>query len=538
MEEIISNYDKVRSIFESWMSWKPKDTAWMAYLKFEERMKNIANCRNILERFIDCDTNIGDQEATDAISRYMKAARFEEQINQRERARQFYERALAELGEKALTESFFLAFCRFEIKCKEFERARVLFKYALDRIPKGKAVRLYNAFVKFEKQHGTYEEMEDVIYSKRRNFYEEEIEKDPLNYDVWFDYTRLEESMGNIDKIRDVYEKAIANVPPGQDKKFWRRYIFLWINYAIFEEEKAKNLERAGMIYEEILKLVPHNIFSFSKIWVYYSHFLIRQMDLVKARKILGQAIAKCPKKTIFESYVEIENSLTEFDRCRKIYEKWIQIKPSDSEAWISFANFETSLEEFERVRFIFSMAIKRDLDYPENIWKAYIDFEINLEDFEKARILFKQLLEKTSHVKVWIGYAKFELENAQSYQNSKSAYEEAYNFFKNEQPEQKEERLMILEAWIEMEKENGTQEDYEKVKKKMPKRVKKRRKIKIIFNNQQEDDQNKEDEGGWEEYYDYIFPDDEGQKKNLKIIEMAHKWKLKKKTGSEKENE
>jgi len=53
MEEVISNYDKVRAIFDSWMTWKPKDTAWMAYLKFEQRMNNIENCRNILERFID-----------------------------------------------------------------------------------------------------------------------------------------------------------------------------------------------------------------------------------------------------------------------------------------------------------------------------------------------------------------------------------------------------------------------------------------------------------------------------------------------------
>ena len=35
----------------------------------------------------------------------------------------------------------------------------------------------------------------------------------------------------------------------------------------------------------------------------------------------------------------------------------------------------------------------------------------------------------------------------------------------------------------------------------------------------------------GWEEFYDYVFPDDErnGQGKsikNLKLLEMAHKWK------------
>ena len=30
----------------------------------------------------------------------------------------------------------------------------------------------------------------------------------------------------------------------------------------------------------------------------------------------------------------------------------------------------------------------------------------------------------------------------------------------------------------------------------------------------------------GWEEYYDYIFPDEEKASANLKILEMARKWK------------
>ena len=34
----------------------------------------------------------------------------------------------------------------------------------------------------------------------------------------------------------DVYERAIANVPPVLEKRFWRRYVYLWIYYALFEE--------------------------------------------------------------------------------------------------------------------------------------------------------------------------------------------------------------------------------------------------------------------------------------------------------------
>jgi len=156
--------------------------------------------------------------------------------------------------------------------------------------------------------------MEEVIINKRRNFYQEEVEREPYNYDAWFDYIRLEESTTNYDKIREVYERAISNQPPGQDKKYWERYIYLWIYYAVFEEDIVGDMERAQAIYEGILKLIPHNIFSFSKLWILYAHFQVRQLNIAKARKIFGQAIVKCPKTKIFEAYVEMEKSIGNFD--------------------------------------------------------------------------------------------------------------------------------------------------------------------------------------------------------------------------------
>merc|ERR1711920_816039 len=49
-----------------------------------------------------------------------------------------------------------------------------------------------------------------------------------------------------------------------------------------------------------------------------------------------------------------------------------------------------------------------------------------------------------------------------------------------------------------------------------MPRRVKKRRKVET-------DDGS---DGGWEEYFDYIFPEDEAAKPNLKLLAMAKMWK------------
>lgn len=66
------------------------------------------------------------------------------------------------------------------------------------------------------------------------------LKVNPHNYDAWFDYLRLVESDTDADTVREVYERAIANIPPTKEKRHWKRYIYLWINYALYEELEAK----------------------------------------------------------------------------------------------------------------------------------------------------------------------------------------------------------------------------------------------------------------------------------------------------------
>ena len=78
----------------------------------------------------------------------------------------------------------------------------------------------------------------------------QEVKINPNNYDTWFDYLRLMESEAEPDAVREVYERAIANVPPAEEKRLWRRYIYLWINYALYEELLAKvNESKANCIF-------------------------------------------------------------------------------------------------------------------------------------------------------------------------------------------------------------------------------------------------------------------------------------------------
>ena len=111
---------------------------------------------------------------------------------------------------------------------------------------------------------------------KRRIQYEEELAYDGTNYDAWFSLARLEEDAYRADKedgedaeptrVREVYERAVANVPPATEKRFWRRYIYLWLQYAAFEEIETKDVDRTRDVYKAAVKLVPHRSFTFAKV--------------------------------------------------------------------------------------------------------------------------------------------------------------------------------------------------------------------------------------------------------------------------------
>jgi len=120
----------------------------------------------------------------------------------------------------------------------------IISQFALGGIPRSKSAALYAAYTKIEKQHGTQSTLEGMVLGKRRIQYVDELQHDGQNYDVWFDYTCLEEAAyldmkeeGSMDqeleaqigRVREVYERAVGQVPPGGEKRPWRRCIFLWL---------------------------------------------------------------------------------------------------------------------------------------------------------------------------------------------------------------------------------------------------------------------------------------------------------------------
>lgn len=513
MEEMLGNVPGCRLVFERWMAWQPEEQAWLTYINFEVRYKELDLARAIYTRFITVHPEIKN---------WIRFAKFEERNGFVSNAREIYEKAVEYFGDENMDENLLLAFAKFEERQKEHERVKAIYKFALEKLPREESQELFKQYTIYEKKYGDREGIEDVVMSKRKFKYEQDLTENPHNYDTWFDYIRLVETEGDIEAIRRIYERAVANIPLKREKRFWRRYIYLWIYYAVFEELTAEDLERAHEVYQFCLRLIPHKYFTFAKFWVMAAKFEIRRKNLQEARKILGTSIGLCPKDKLFREYIQIELQLREFDRCRTLYQKLLEFCPENCSSWLRFAELETALGEYERARKIYEIAISQDrLDMPEVIWKAYIDFEVDQEEFENARTLYERLLERTKHVKVWISFAKFELLASSDETISESNIAQARTIFERANKaltdnEEKEARLMLLEAWQEFEAEHGDERTKQQVESLMPKKVKKRRKI-------TNDDGS---DGGWEEYVDYIFPDDDSVKPHMRLLELAKKWK------------
>ncbi|KAL4073761.1 hypothetical protein J3A83DRAFT_4371055 [Scleroderma citrinum] len=541
LEELLQNVPGARQVFERWMQWEPDDKAWQAYIKMEERYNELDRASVIYERWIA----VRPEPRV-----WVKWAKFEEERGKYDKAREVFQTALQFFGddeeqiEKA--QAVFNAFAKMETRLKEYERAR----FALDRLPRSKSSNLYTAYTRFEKQHGTRSILESTVLGKRRIQYEDEVTHDGRNYDAWFDYARLEEGAlrtlreegstedeenAAIERVRDIYERAVARVPPGQEKRHWRRYIFLWLDYALFEEieTKAGDYERARQVYRTALNLVPHKHFTFAKLWVMAAQFEIRRLDLAAARKILGAGIGMCPKEALFKGYIQVEMDLREFDRVRALYEKYIEHDPTNSTGWIKYAELETALEDFPRAEAIFELGVSQSaLAMPELLWKAYIDFEVEEQgDREKARSLYERLIALSGHHKVWISYAEFEgssiplpralreeEEEAEKKmvpgnpELARRVFERGYKDLKNKGV--KAERVTLLEAWKAFEQANGTETDVEKIQSMMP----------IVGRKQHVDKETGQVVEDWE----LVFADDEREANptSFKFLQMAHAWK------------
>ena len=71
----------------------------------------------------------------------------------------------------------FVNFAKFEERQREYDRCRVIFQYALDKLSKDDQAEIFKNFSQFEKRFGSRASVEDIVWNKRRAKYEEKLAK-------------------------------------------------------------------------------------------------------------------------------------------------------------------------------------------------------------------------------------------------------------------------------------------------------------------------------------------------------------------------
>lgn len=518
MEELIGAVDATRAVFERWMQWEPEDDAWSAFVKFEMRQGQINLARGVMERYVFCHSSA---------RAYLKYARWEEKQNDIGRVRAVFETAVEVLPPMIALPSVYLSFAAFEERCHESERARVILNVAAVESEKAGLdseviISLRTEAASFERRHGSAHGAESAALEQRRKHYEARLLTHSTEYDTWLDLARLEESSGEgaAERLREVYGRAVQHIPPIEEKQYWRRYVYLWIFWAIYEEMDAQEPARARDVYAACLKVIPHKKFTFGKIWFQAAELEVRQKRLSDARKILGLACGKCAllrKASLYRKYILLEQTMGEIDRCRSIYTKWLEVMPDHSPAWKGLASMEMRVGEVERARAVFELALQQEefnAEAHEGLWNAYIAAEREQGDVDCVRALYERLIKKSSHVRVWVAYGSFEAGIGDTEKHSdvaamRAIFERGYSNLK--QQGLKNERVMLLNSWRECELvvPGG---DVGIVEVKLPQKVKVRRAA--------------EDGSGVQEMYDYLFPDEQSAKPGLKLLEKAMMWK------------
>lgn len=563
-EETLKNYQMVRIIFERWLSWNPNPSAWDAYINYEKRYEEYDNAREIYVRYVQIHSS-GEI--------WLKWIDFEmndvpidpEQVK---RIRNVFELSVdTMLASEALMGDILLAeiinkWSLWEISVKEYERARAIFQLMLksdtiqEIITPEQRNQIYLSYTEFEKSYGDKDTIESSIMIKRKLKYEEEVNKAPLDYDSWWSYISILQQEDNNEITRETFERAIKVIPTDAFKStIWRRYIYIWIKYAFWEEFTVGSIENARNIWNKTLKAIPHKSFTFAKIWISFAQFEIRndpENGLANARKILGRSIGQSgtlkPKRKLFKFYIELEQKLGEWDRVRKLYEKWLELSLvgennlSTINTLLAYIDFEKNIQEHQRCISLFELGVRLVEDDKiftkvnplEHMLMQFITYYKEEMRYTEARLLYRKLVERVSTPKVWISFALFESSiptdsQLKAFEESteeefefsidethrettRSVFREANDFFK--QNNLKEDRAVIIEAWKQYEEANGSEESLRDITKMLPVIVKRRRLI----------------EGEEEEYLDYIFPEDE-ETKPAKIsglnafLANAQKW-------------
>ena len=188
----------------------------------------------------------------------------------------------------------------------------------------------------------------------------------PVAFEIWNLYlSKATERKIEIERLRDLYEQAVENVPPEFAKA-------IYMMYANLEEDRG--LARSAMrIYERATKAVADT--DRLPMYDFYIAKAASNFGLTSTRPIYERAVAALPDreaKAMCIKFAEMERRLGEIDRARAIYGHASQFADPrvDTEFWRTWEQFEVAhgnedtFKEMLRIKRSVAAQFNTDLNY------------------------------------------------------------------------------------------------------------------------------------------------------------------------------
>ncbi|KAJ1033951.1 hypothetical protein NDA16_000159 [Ustilago loliicola] len=228
---------------------------------------------------------------------------------------------------------------------------------------------------------------------------------------LWSFYVDLEESLGDVESTKRVYEKML-------ELKIANAQII--INYAAFLEDN-KYFEESFKVYERGVELFTYPV-AF-EIWnVYLSKFVKRYggTKLERARDLFEQALDKCPArfcKPLMLMYGKLEEEHGLAKRAMKIYDRATRAVSTDDryEMFVFYIAKAAANFGLAATRPIYERAIESLPDrQTADMCLRFAELERKLGEIDRARAIYahaSQFCDPRTHTEFWKQWNQFEIE-------------------------------------------------------------------------------------------------------------------------------
>ena len=228
---------------------------------------------------------------------------------------------------------------------------------------------------------------------------------------LWSFYVDLEESLGDVESTKRVYEKML-------ELKIANAQII--INYAAFLEDN-QYFEESFKVYERGVELFTYPV-AF-EIWnVYLSKFVKRYggAKLERARDLFEQALDKCPArfcKPLMLMYGQLEEEHGLAKRAMKIYDRATRAVSSDDryDMFVFYLAKAAANFGLAATRPIYERAIESLPDrQTANMCLRFAELERKLGEIDRARAIYahaSQFCDPRTQTEFWKQWNQFEIE-------------------------------------------------------------------------------------------------------------------------------